>query len=559
MFFYFVQCVNTSYHGDADPFDMWPSVDEEFDSAVRMLEHAYCFVNSSDSIWKLTCNLEKLVAEDSLSDVKRGRLHYFKARFYDAFSLYSKEWKEKSAREVKMARKAYADTSKYAYDMYRLRYIESKNKSRSIDCEYFDNVRALSEARYFGDSLTVAGLLNNIGNILAELGDSTVALGCFNRSKTIFNSLGIDKWEKRVMLSMALSMRSSSPWKSDSIMQSLLRYSSVAGDTILSMALLHNLYAGRENPEYIDMASRLASGNPAYADMQAYCNALRARYFLKKGIHPDSAVALSRLALVSMHPSMRLEYAMTVYLAASEAMHSLGMLDSAFEFRQLYRQLSDSVNYESVRLNAMKNIALRKIAQYEAKSISRQNEGRMIYLIAVFVVILVLAGIIVFIYRRQSRMHMSKMKMELDLAQNQLQLVSSRLVIEENENVIEKAMKAVTTMRDEGKITGTDAASVLGQLNNHIANRDEMNTLRQKYESLNPKFTKLIKERWPGLTEGNVRLATYIAIGMTNRQIAQIMMVEYRSIITSRYRLRMKMGLDKDDSLEDILKEFAKF
>lgn len=50
----------------------------------------------------------------------------------------------------------------------------------------------------------------------------------------------------------------------------------------------------------------------------------------------------------------------------------------------------------------------------------------------------------------------------------------------------------------------------------------------------------------------------YVAMGMDNRQIARVMNIDYKSLITARYRLRTKLGLERKDSLDDALREYSR-
>lgn len=56
------------------------------------------------------------------------------------------------------------------------------------------------------------------------------------------------------------------------------------------------------------------------------------------------------------------------------------------------------------------------------------------------------------------------------------------------------------------------------------------------------------------MSEGQVKLASYILMVMTNRQIANMLGVEQSSVVKSRYRLRAKLKLNKETSLEDALR-----
>ncbi len=73
------------------------------------------------------------------------------------------------------------------------------------------------------------------------------------------------------------------------------------------------------------------------------------------------------------------------------------------------------------------------------------------------------------------------------------------------------------------------------------------------FDKTHPLFLKNLKEAYPGLSETQVRLATYIHTGMDNKQIADFLNIRAESVKQSRWRLRSRMGLQPGESLEDAL------
>ena len=71
------------------PFFVWKPTDAAFDSVTQDLERAYCFNYNKDNILRLTRKLDDMAKADAKSPVKKGRVHFFKARFYDSFSSYT--------------------------------------------------------------------------------------------------------------------------------------------------------------------------------------------------------------------------------------------------------------------------------------------------------------------------------------------------------------------------------------------------------------------------------------------------------------------------------------
>ena len=82
-----------------------------------------------------------------------------------------------------------------------------------------------------------------------------------------------------------------------------------------------------------------------------------------------------------------------------------------------------------------------------------------------------------------------------------------------------------------------------------------MNPLQERFSALHPHFFERLDSEGMGVTFKEKRLAMLIMLGLTPMQIATMMQVATRTITIYRYRLRQKLNLTKDDSLEEKLKE----
>ncbi|MDO4164342.1 MAG: hypothetical protein Q4D56_08140 [Bacteroides sp.] len=81
---------------------------------------------------------------------------------------------------------------------------------------------------------------------------------------------------------------------------------------------------------------------------------------------------------------------------------------------------------------------------------------------------------------------------------------------------------------------------------------------RQRFEQLYPRFVPTLREKAPGIGRREELLCMLIVLGQDNQQIADLMNIAPRSVLMARHRLRQKFGLNKEDSLEDIIKELMK-
>lgn len=93
------------------------------------------------------------------------------------------------------------------------------------------------------------------------------------------------------------------------------------------------------------------------------------------------------------------------------------------------------------------------------------------------------------------------------------------------------------------------------KINEHLNGEKYWDDFTAHFEQVNPQFFKALKERYPSLTDKDLKLCAYIKIGFSAKQIAQMLSVLPESVNTTRYRLRRKMGLPPEVALEDHLRE----
>jgi DNA-binding HTH domain-containing proteins len=93
--------------------------------------------------------------------------------------------------------------------------------------------------------------------------------------------------------------------------------------------------------------------------------------------------------------------------------------------------------------------------------------------------------------------------------------------------------------------------------NNLNTDDDFWNEFMVHYNQIDPNFFESLKSAYPNLTPNDLKLCAYIKIGLSAKQIAQMQNLSPDSINKNRYRLRKKLNLDKDDSLDDFIVAFA--
>ncbi|MEZ4962412.1 MAG: two-component regulator propeller domain-containing protein [Saprospiraceae bacterium] len=93
-------------------------------------------------------------------------------------------------------------------------------------------------------------------------------------------------------------------------------------------------------------------------------------------------------------------------------------------------------------------------------------------------------------------------------------------------------------------------------IDSHINSDDDWKVFESNFNLLHDQFFKRLKETYPHLTPGDLRLAAYLKMNLSSKEIASLLNISVRGIENKRYRLRTKMNLDKEVNLTEFLMEF---
>lgn len=74
-----------------------------------------------------------------------------------------------------------------------------------------------------------------------------------------------------------------------------------------------------------------------------------------------------------------------------------------------------------------------------------------------------------------------------------------------------------------------------------------------QFEKVHPAFFSMLKERFPVITQHDLRLSAYLKVGMDNKEIARVSNITIEGVKKSINRLKKKMNLGPEEDLRDFL------
>jgi len=84
---------------------------------------------------------------------------------------------------------------------------------------------------------------------------------------------------------------------------------------------------------------------------------------------------------------------------------------------------------------------------------------------------------------------------------------------------------------------------------------EDWERLQLHFNEVHPAFFHKLQNRFCSLSQNDLRLCAYIRINLSNKEIARLLNVEFRSIQMAKYRLKKKLGLSKNDDLNEFVQQ----
>lgn len=141
-------------------------------------------------------------------------------------------------------------------------------------------------------------------------------------------------------------------------------------------------------------------------------------------------------------------------------------------------------------------------------------------------------------------------ELELDLKNREMTSISVKLIAKnklmtEITELLEKSKKSKPAIDIEKELK-----SILSQNQNQEKDWEQF---REVFEKIHPNFFEKIKKLYPQLSTTDVRICSYIKIGMSLHEVSNLLNITMQSLHTSRYRIRKKLSLPAEQNLDDFI------
>lgn len=549
----------------------WTLVDRTYDSLTLQLESPSSETRASELLEELRKRRDERPGIRALA---------WRTRYWEARTLVAQgRWDE--ALESLYEAQRQIDASKYPYD--RIRMLGLQSQIALLRGDYPASYRGYREAgdyyRRIGDTAMLASTYVNTGVIIQALQDWRRALDYFRQADSLFTLAGADTYRVKNRLNFSNALyRQGERAKAVEMLDTLLRTPECLSDTLfrINVLLSYCAYSEQDCGQAAAEAYRLACRS---CDRKLIAKSAVGLAIVRRNENrAQEALPLLRLALDYTASSQDNEFLLPALENTAHTLFATGRTDSAYRTLCRFSAARDSLDAAS---------GLAEIRQMENRAAIEQYESRLAYLHEratwqrrLTILILITIGCLTAFACYAFRAHRSRERILAQLRETENKELNMRLEHEtlrseqyrreadiRNRELADRVMAINTRNRMLGELEqciekergdnhlASDVANRLQRcIRGHQTHPEEESAFfRVHFEGIYPEFLERLKKAHPDLSEHELRFCAYLRMGMENKTIAHLRSVQPDSIKKLRFRIRKKLAVTPNRSLEEWL------
>jgi len=178
----------------------------------------------------------------------------------------------------------------------------------------------------------------------------------------------------------------------------------------------------------------------------------------------------------------------------------------------------------------------------------------------IFLVCIIILGIILFFryllnvhknrFRQQQAeqekriIELENEKLEAELQKLAFHVINrNRLLAEQKNRLLGLSLKAKESVKE-------GISKIIEKIDQDLDDEKDWKFIEPQLDKLYDNFISRLREKHPDLTLSEIKIAAYVRMNLGSKEISEFMHKTIRAVENDRYRLRKKLGLDSNDSLQ---------
>jgi len=160
------------------------------------------------------------------------------------------------------------------------------------------------------------------------------------------------------------------------------------------------------------------------------------------------------------------------------------------------------------------------------------------------------------IRQKLKRKKAEKEKLDNELEFKKKELTTHALHLARKNEVLESLKTQAQQLKDQDE-NKKGYQQLIRAINFDLQDDKNWENFSQYFEEVHQGFSNKAKQEFPEITSNDLRLMALIKMNLSSKEVANILSISSEGIKKARYRLRKKLNLSTEDSLEDFILRFA--
>jgi len=152
---------------------------------------------------------------------------------------------------------------------------------------------------------------------------------------------------------------------------------------------------------------------------------------------------------------------------------------------------------------------------------------------------------------RNDQLKTEMLAKDKELANSTLQMIQKNKLLTRLKLELDK-MNAKTS----DDLVKNQNQALIRRINKEIEDKNQWRVFEEHFEAVHEEFIRRLREQYPDLTPKERKLAAYLRLNISTKEIALLMNISARGVEVARYRLRRKFNLERDTNLLDFILNF---
>ncbi|HAS42054.1 MAG TPA: hypothetical protein DCS93_16355 [Microscillaceae bacterium] len=139
-----------------------------------------------------------------------------------------------------------------------------------------------------------------------------------------------------------------------------------------------------------------------------------------------------------------------------------------------------------------------------------------------------------------------------ELGSKTLQVYEKNQILDTVKNKLEAFL---LELKPDDRHSGKAIIKIIDQ---SIHQDNHWDAFKEQFELINPHFFKILTEHHPELTNSEIKMCAYINVGLSIKEIADFMNLEYRGARVKKTRIKQKMKLAPEVKIDDYVQALGK-